>query len=107
MFSYLCKNKNEKSPRTRSFVSDIRFLEGYFNSAIEAIDLDPMKFKRKLRNSSQNFNGISDSIKLCLNNIKSKTYKIMLDNLTKPQFIREDEEFQELLQYLIITGDCG
>ena len=107
IFSYLCKNKNEKSPRTRSFVSDKRFLEGYFNSAIEAIDLDPMKFKRKLRNSSQNFDGISDSIKLCLNNIKSKTYKIMLDNLTKPQFIREDEEFQELLQYLIITGDCG
>ena len=107
IFSYLCKNKNEKSPRTKSFVSDIRFLEGYFNSAIEAIDLDPMKFKRKLRNSSQNFDGISDSIKLCLNNIKSKTYKIMLDNLTKPQFIREDEEFQELLQYLIITGDCG
>ena len=28
----------------------------------------------------------------------------MLDNLTKPDFIREDEEFQELLQYLIIEG---
>ena len=34
----------------------------------------------------------------------------MLDDLTKPDFIREDEEFQELLQYLIITiikaGQC-
>jgi hypothetical protein len=28
----------------------------------------------------------------------------MLDDLTKPDFIREDEEFQELLQYLIIEG---
>ena len=28
----------------------------------------------------------------------------MLEDLTKPQFIREDEEFQELLQYLIIAG---
>ena len=28
----------------------------------------------------------------------------MLDDLTKPDFIREDEEFQELLQYLIIDG---
>ena len=28
----------------------------------------------------------------------------MLDDLFKPDFIREDEEFQELLQYLIIEG---
>ena len=36
---------------------------------------------------------------------KSSIYKIFLDNLIKPDFIREDEAFQELLQYLIITGD--
>ena len=29
IFSYLCKNKNEKSPRTKSFVCDIRFLENF------------------------------------------------------------------------------
>ena len=29
----------------------------------------------------------------------------LLDNLNKPDFIREDEAFQALLQYLIITGD--
>ena len=28
----------------------------------------------------------------------------MLEELTKPQFIKDDEEFQELLQYLIISG---
>ena len=28
----------------------------------------------------------------------------MLEELTKPQFIKDDEEFQELLQYLIIEG---
>ena len=28
----------------------------------------------------------------------------MLEELTKPQFIREDDDFQELLQYLIIAG---
>ena len=28
----------------------------------------------------------------------------MLEELTKPQFIKDDEEFQELLQYLIIAG---
>ena len=31
-------------------------------------------------------------------------YKKMLEELTKPQFIKDDEEFQELLQYLIIEG---
>ncbi len=28
----------------------------------------------------------------------------MLEELTKPQFIKDDEEFQELLQYLNIAG---
>ena len=28
----------------------------------------------------------------------------MLEELTKPRFIKDDEEFQELLQYLIIAG---
>jgi hypothetical protein len=31
-------------------------------------------------------------------------YKKMLEELTKSQFIKDDEEFQELLQYLIIEG---
>ena len=33
-----------------------------------------------------------------------ETYIYNLEDLTKSQFIREDEEFQELLQYLIIAG---
>ena len=40
----------------------------------------------------------------CLKNYKSKMYKKMLEELTKPQFIKDDEECQELLQYLIIEG---
>ena len=36
---------------------------------------------------------------------KSKTFKNILDNLIKSDFIRQDEEFQELLQYLIITNE--
>jgi hypothetical protein len=45
-----------------------------------------------------------DIIFYVINKYKSNTYKKMLDDLTKPDFIREDEEFQELLQYLIIEG---
>ncbi len=48
--------------------------------------------------------GILDSINSCLKNYKSKMYKKMLEELTIPQFIKDDEEFQELLQYLIIEG---
>ena len=37
--------------------------------------------------------------------IVTRIFKNMLDNLIKPEFIREDEDFQELLQYLIITDE--
>ena len=44
--------------------------------------------------------GISDSVKTCLLNYKSQKYKNILNNLLKPNFIREYDEYQELLQYL-------
>ena len=43
-----------------------------------------------------------DSINTCFVYYKSKNYKNILDNLIKPDFIRYNEEFQELLQYLIL-----
>ena len=61
---------------------------------------------RKLGTFAWNLrDGIADSVNTCLINYKSKKFKNILDNLIKPDFIREDEEFQELLQYLIIIGD--
>ena len=48
--------------------------------------------------------GTTDSINTCLINFKSKKYKNMLDNLIRPQFITEDNEFQEIIQYLICPG---
>ena len=35
--------------------------------------------------------GLSDSIKTCLFNFCNRTYRDMLDDLTKPDFIREDK----------------
>jgi hypothetical protein len=32
-------------------------------------------------------------------------FKLILKDLIKPEFIRQDEEFQELLQYFIITDN--
>ena len=48
-------------------------------------------------NSFESKDGISDSVNICLKNYKSKLYKNVLENLIKPEFIREDDEFQELL----------
>ena len=58
-----------------------------------------MSLKMTLRN------GIIDSINTCFFKYKSNSYKSLLDNLIEPDFIREDEAFQEILQHLIITGD--
>ena len=47
--------------------------------------------------------GLTDSIRTCLLNFKDKSYRVMLEDLIKPEFIKEDEEFQYLLQWLIIN----
>ena len=39
-----------------------------------------------------------DSINICLTKYKSRKFKQMLDDLTKPKFIRDDEDFQEVLR---------
>ena len=62
------------------------------------------KLNLDLKNLFLQKNGLLDSIKICLNFYKIKLYKTMLDNLTKPEFLKDYEEFQELLQYLIITS---
>jgi hypothetical protein len=103
IFSYLCNiNRNRFS---KSFVQDIKFLEGKLHLGIQRIYLECESLKMTLKNSFNSRDGIIDSINTCLSNFKSSTYNSLLDNLIKPEFIRDDEAFQELLQYLIITGN--
>jgi len=102
----LCESKNDMNIRShsKSFVQDIRLLEKHFNQNIFAIYESPLNFKKKLKQKFYERNGVTDSINTCLNHYKSKSFKFLLDGLLKPAFIREDEEFQELIQYLIIAG---
>ena len=58
-----------------------------------------------LKKSLEEKDGIVDSINTCFDYYKRKNYKNILDNLIKPGFIRQDEELQEFLQYLIIMGE--
>jgi hypothetical protein len=85
-------------------VQDIILLEKHFENEISIIFENPFIFKKLLKQYFLKHDGISDSINECLKYHKSKTMKQWLVNVTKPNFIREDEEFQELLQYLIIEG---
>jgi hypothetical protein len=103
IFSYLCKTKRNRL--SKSFVQDIKVLERRFCLGIDAIYLECVSLRMTLKRSFVLRNGIIDSINTCFSKYKSSTYKNLLDNLIKPDFIREDEAFQELLQYLIITGD--
>ena len=70
---------------------------------IEDIYLECLSYKKLLKKSFEMEDGIADSINTCLIFYKSKTYKNILENLIKPEFIHQDDELQELLQYLIIT----
>ena len=105
IFDYLVSQKNTIKKNSKSFLRDIVNLEEHFKMDISQIF--EKKNIRKLRLSlSDDFkkeDGVTDSIRTCLSNFKLKTSRDMLDDLVKPEFIREDEEFQLLLQYLIIT----
>jgi hypothetical protein len=104
IFNHLCINKNKRNRFSKSFIQDIKLLEKHFENEISAIFEKPLLFKKLLKLNFSNHDGISDSINECLKYYKSKTMKQWLVNVTKPNFIRDDEEFQELMQYLIIEG---
>jgi hypothetical protein len=104
IFDFLCVNKSKSKRFSKSFFQDIKVLENHFNYGISAIFENPLNFKKLLKKQSTIPDGILDSINICLTKYKSRKFKKMLDELTKPQFIRDDEDFQELLQYLIIAG---
>ena len=103
IFEYLCNIKRNRL--SKSFVQDIKVLEKGLHSKIEDIYLECKYLKKSLKKSFKERDGIVDSINTCFVYYKSKNYKVILDNLIKPEFIRQDEEFQELLQYLIIMGE--
>ena len=86
-------------------IQDIKVLENRFRSKIADICLELKSYRKLLKSNFYLKDGITDSVNICLIKFKSKTFKNILDNLIKPDFIRQDEEFQELLQYLIITDN--
>ena len=94
IFSEICKCRRNRL--SKSFFQDINVLEKRFRSNIDDICLEIDYYKKLLKCSFSLGDGISDSINTCFVKHTSKTYK---------NFIRQEDEFQELLQYLIITDE--
>ena len=105
IFNSIVNKKNESKKNSKSFIQDILFLEKFFKISItEIFDSKTLNnLYNSLKDEFKQEDGVTDSIRTCFANFKDKSYRDILDNLTKPDFIREDEEFQLLLQYLIIT----
>ena len=104
IFNYLIINK-KTSFRSKSFKKDITLLEEIYNKDILVITQNAKNLEKELIDKFQANDGITDSIRTCLFNYKDKTHSEMLDDLIKPNFIRDDEEFQNLLQYFIIMDN--
>ena len=103
MFSVLCLSQRNK--RSKSFLQDIRLLEKKLDKPIGDIYSECNKLKNSLKKTFDGGDGITDSINTCLINFKNNYYKDILNQLTKPKFISEDEEFQGILQYFIINNE--
>ena len=101
IFIYLSENK-ECSLRSKSFKKDIALLEDHYKKDILFIRKNAQNLGMEFVKKFQATDGITDSIRTCLENYKDKSYIEILDNLIKPEFIREDEDFQKILQYFII-----
>ena len=91
--------------RSNSFKKDITLLEEFYKKDIIVIIQNAKNLEKNLLEKFQDTDGITDSIRTCLSNYKDKIYSEMLDDLIKPKFIRDDEEFQSLLQYFIIMDN--
>ena len=104
---FLSLTSIKKNRLSKSFYQDIKLLEERFGLKIDTILDECIDLKNSMKKSFLIIDGLSDSINTCLKNHKNKKFKIILDNLIKPKFISDEEEFQELLQYFFIMNDSN
>ena len=88
----ILKNVKNCHKKSISFKQDIKVVESFFNVPIDTVLEKPDEFKNQLKNSFNEKNGIIDSINFCFNNYKNKFYRNILNNLIKPDFLKESLE---------------
>ena len=82
------KNFPERSSNTRfrSFSDDLDRLKQYFEKDVNFIIENSSELKIKLKTNLASEDGLTDSIKLCLNNPKFPYYRNILKNLISISF---------------------
>jgi len=79
IFKHLCNDP----PSYKSFSSDLILLSNYFKIETPSIAENISALKINLKNQLISNDGITDSIKLCLNNLRYKYYRTLLNELIK------------------------
>ena len=98
-------NKITDSPsrnKTKSFKLDISLLEKNFNTNINLIFSKPIDFINNLKQTFKEENGIVDSIKTCLYDLKNKLFRQTLKLLIRPKFLNDDLESLTNIFYSIL-----
>jgi hypothetical protein len=81
IFNLICLETQNTKNNSNSFKKDIKLLEEDFGLDISVILAGPLKLKGLLKNTFYDRDGISDSIRTCLSNIKDSRLKRGLDVL--------------------------
>ena len=88
--------------KTKSFKLDISLLEKNFNTNINLIFSKPIDFINNLKQTFKEENGIVDSIKTCLYDLKNKLFRQTLKLLIRPKFLNDDLESLTNIFYSIL-----
>ena len=89
IFNILCQELERTHSKSQSFSKDILLLQTHFGIDIELIFAGPNLLKRSMKLAFTKRDGITDSITLCLANLKNKLYSEILNNLTRPEFLQD------------------
>jgi hypothetical protein len=84
IFNLLYEDYVNLKNNSNSFKKHIVRLEKYFNLDISVILAGPLKLKKIFSQTFYASDGLSDSIRTCLRNLKGRSLKTLLDNFLSP-----------------------
>ncbi len=80
IFNYLCEDLENVKNNSNSFKKDIVRLGKFFNLDKSVILAGPLKLKKIFTQTFNASDGLSDSIRTCLENSEYRSLKTLLDN---------------------------
>ena len=99
IFDHMCQNLDNIPTSFQSLTNGIKLLTNYFNMDIELAFAGPAILKGGLRSDAfMRFDGLTDSINLCLKKSNIPLFRTMLNDLIRPSFL---QEYNEILHEII------